>query len=179
MALCKKCLTTYQRKLLLKTTVPGKMDIFSFPPFSKYELLIVAVTFLKRIVFLIFLRAQRMILDTSKRLRHQVTLYELKSNQFLINKNQMSVFPDALHTQNWHLLTKSPFFLTAAIRLPGILTEKMDHLMPYCGILENLGRMTLKSLEWVNHLGPSEIHLLAELTLSRVQVWHVNVWFRA
>lgn len=180
MAFCKKCLTAYQRKLLLKTTVPGKMHIFYFHPFSKCELLMVADTFLKGIMFLIFLSTQRMILSTSKKLRHQVTLYEPKSNKFLMNRNQMSVFLDTPHTQNWYLLTKSPFFLTAAIRLTGILTEKkMHHFMPYHGVLENLGRTTLKSLEWANHLEPSEIQLLAELTLSQVQVWHVIVWFRA
>lgn len=156
------------------------MDIFSLSFLKVWTSAGGAVTFLEGIMFLIFLRAQRMILNTSKRLRHQVTLYELKSNQFLINRNQMSVFPVTLHTQNWYLLTKSPFFLSAAVRLTGILTEKkMDHFMPHHGVLENLSRMILKSLEWAYHLGPSEIQLLAELTLSLVQAWHVTIWFRA
>lgn len=40
--------------------------------------------------------------------------------------------------------------------------------MPHHGVLENLDRMTLKSLELANHVGPSEIQLLAELTLPQV-----------
>lgn len=63
-----------------------------FPPFSKYEFLMVAVTSLEGIMFLIFLRAQRMILNTSKRLRHQVTLYELKSDQFLTTRTKCQFF---------------------------------------------------------------------------------------
>lgn len=54
MALCKKWLSAYQGKLLLKMAVPDKMDILYFLPFSNYELLMVAVIFLEGIMFLIF-----------------------------------------------------------------------------------------------------------------------------
>lgn len=37
--------------------------------------------------------------------------------------------------------------------------------MPHHGVVKNIGGMTLKSLEWANHLRPSEIQLLLELTL--------------
>lgn len=70
---------------------------------------------------------------------------------------------------------KSLFFLTAAIRF---LTESRPfHSTSWCVV--NSGRMTLKSLGWTNHLGPSKIQALAELPLVWVQVWHANVWFRA
>lgn len=66
--LCKKDLIAYQsctKKIIVQDHSVRKMDIFHFTPISKAELPIMTVTFVKRIMFQIFLRVWTVILSTS------------------------------------------------------------------------------------------------------------------